>query len=599
MRIQDEIISDNQVFRTIFCNHEVPCSTFSNSDFIIAVVDGGSISSAYAWTLVINNRSILMGAGSQSTSVDTVCEQFRLLLILKMNLFFGQSPEEVEQHCNTKRSTGKRILPDVFGNTRRLRDEEIGSLDSWFHKVLSLSRKQYLTVCQSLTAYERALHVLSSDPTLSYSLLVFVIESLANSHSDYQATWDDFPDAQKAKFDSLFQDDRISNIESSWTDDLREVLVDVANPKATKRFTDFALAHISSDLYDTGRRSKSQLRRSRIRQCIENAYALRSSFSHALKLLPDFLMSESYRTEEVEQIDSKSKKKTSYLTLRGLFIVSRSIILEFIEKQESVDLRSHSWIEETDDSVIKLNRNPAYLRMKNPDGQIYNIESQYAQNWFEDILVIYQDNYIEKLHNQISTGQVNDNLDLVMGIAISGSMAGRGVFRFDPSPSYDWRSIKEQALSLIASSKKTDKRYLQAIALMCIHLETMDGEDSNWDDLLKEKTFGEPLFEIERFVVDVIHDKTDHWLGKDAENIFEKYLKNGKDFIPVRIEIACMLEVARLFNCKGSDEGRKKWLETAYGDASLYPNLQNAIRCALVSDEVIISPQEILSIPQT
>lgn len=592
--IQSEHINTTQEFRILFCKHEFPHLTFLSPAF--AMVGGGLVSNAYAWTLVINNHSIFVGAGSVITPVDEVSEQIRRLMILRMNLFFGKLPEEVEKHCNTLRSVGsnlvpRKILPDVFSDTSRLLHEEVEVLGSWFQKVLSLPRQKYHTVCQALAAYERALHVLSSDPALSYSLLVFVLEALANSHSDYHATWDDVRGQPRAHFDTLFEDDRISSIDGSWTDDLRKVLVDVLHPGATRRFTKFALDHISTDLYDASHStSKSPLRHSRIHQSIQNAYVLRSSFSHALTPLTQFLIGESYRAEEVEQ-DGQP-----YLTLWGLFRLVRSIVLEFIEQQETVDLRPHPWVKESGHGEVSLPRIPAYARMKSPEGQLYAIEAQYAQNWFEDILELYQDNYVECLHNQISESQAD--ADYFLGIATFGSSrAGRGLFRFDPSPSYDWEALKEQSLRLVSQAKKAEKGYLQAIALLCAHLEVMDGEEGRWDDVVTARAFGDPLLGLERFVVDVIHDKAQEWSGKQAEEVFEKHLKKRKVFLPARVEVACMLELARLFKSEGSDKGRQKWLNAAYGDTALYPSLQSLVRRARDSDDIVVEPREVLSVP--
>jgi len=590
--IQSEHINTTQELRNLFCKHEFPHLTFASPAF--AMVGGGLVSNAYTWTLVINNRSVFLGAGSVMTSADEITEQIRRFMILRMNLFFGKSPEEVENHCNTLRSVGsnlipRKILPEVFSDTPRLLHEEIEGIASWFQKVLSLPRQKYLTVCQALTAYERALHVLSSDPALSYSLLVFVVEALANSHSDYHATWDYVPGQLRERFDPLFEDERISSIEDGWIDDLREAIVDVLHPGATRRFTQFALDHIPNDFYNTSlSTSKSPLRRSRICQSIQNAYVLRSSFSHTLTPLTQFLIGESYRAEEVEQ------NGQTYLTLRGLFRLVRSIVLEFIKQQEIVELYSHPWHEESHYGLVRLPRGQAYLRMKNPEGQLYPIEAQYAQNWFEDILTIYQDNYIERLHEQISLNQ--GDTDLFMGIATSGFMAGRAIFRFDPNPSYDWKSVKEKSLSLISQAKKIHKGYLQAIALLCAHLEMIDSGEEKWDAVMTARAFDTPLLELERFVVDVIHDKAQYWSGKQAEKIFEKHLKKSKVFLPTRVEIACMLELAKLFKREDSDEGRRKWLNAAYGDTALYSSLQSLIQHAINSDDTVVEPQEALSI---
>ncbi|MEG4455875.1 hypothetical protein [Microcoleus sp. N9_A1] len=603
-QIQGENIHQTQEFRTLFCNHKflIPYPlTFVSPAFIM--VDGGLVSNTYAWTLAINNCSIFAGPGSFSTSADHVSEQIRRFLILRMNLFFGQSPEEVERHCNMLHPVGnnlipQKILPDIFTETRKLPHKEMLSLNSWFQKVLSLPREKYKIVCQALAAYERALHVLSSDAALSYSLLVFVIEALANSHSDYHATWDDIRGEPKERFNALFEDGRISSIDTSWIDDFREVLVDTIHPGATRRFTNFALAHISNDLYSASNsNAKSPLRRSRIHQSIQNAYILRSSFSHALTPLTQLLIGESYRAEEIEgefELKGGKKVKTSYLTLRGLFRVVRSILLEFIEQQEVVDLRSYNWTQEPQYGLVEGARDPAYVSMKNSEGELLTLEAQYAKNWFEDILVIYQDNYIERLHEQFSKNQTDS--DVCLGIATSGSMAGRMLFRFDTNPSYNWQLLKQQALQLIAWSDKIKKVYLQAIALLCAHLATMDGAEEEWDSVLKAPAFDTPLFELERFVVDVIHNTTSCWSCKQAEKVFENHLKNTKIFIPTRVEIACMLELAKLSQNEGLDEERRKWLNAAYGDTALYPNLQNLIHNAMNSDDMVVQPQEALNI---
>ena len=595
-QVQSEHIKRTQEFRTLFCQYEFPYLTFLSPAFLI--VGGGFVSNAYAWTLVINNN-YFFHAGSVMTPVDEVSEQIRRLMILRLNLFFGKSPEEVENHCNKLRPVGsnllpKKILPDVFSDASKSPKalyQEIGNgtLNSWFDKVLSLDPEKYDTVCQALAAYERALHVLSSDPALSYCLVVFAIEALANSHSEYHPTWDDVRGEPRKLFDTLFEDDRISSIDASWTEDLRKVLVNVLHPGATRRFTKFALDHISDDLYDESQSgSKCPLRRSRIRQSIENAYVLRSSFSHALKPLPQLLINESYRAEEVEE-DGQT-----YLTLRGLFRVARFIVLEFIEQQKTEDLRSYPWDKILSHGEVNLSRMPAYIRMKNPHGQLYPMEAQHTQNWFEDILQIYQDNYIECLHSKIAGSSDQDHF---LGIATSGSnRAGTMLFRFDPSPSYNWEALKEQSLRLIPQAKKDYKGYLQAITLLCTHLEMLQGKERKLDDVFKDRRFGNPLLGLERFVVDVINDKTKDWSGQQAEKVFEKYQKKRKVILPTRVEIACMLELARLFYHEGSKQGRQKWLKAAYGDSALYSDLQRSILSALDSDDIVVKPQEVLTV---
>ena len=409
---------------------------------------------------------------------------------------------------------------------------------------------------------------------MSYSLLVFVIEALANDAEDYKATWEDFRGQQRQEFDLLLEDERVLSIESSWIEDLRNSIVNVLHPGATRRFTQFAINHIPDDFYHSSNNtSKRPLRRSRTRQAIQNAYVLRSSFSHALTPLTTFLIRESYRAEEVNQ------GSQTYLTLRGLFRLVRSVILVFIVKLVHVALHNLPWhIDAHQHGLVKEAPVPAYLRLKDPEGKLHKIEAQYAKYWLEDILVIFQDNYVERLHEKLSLNQTDS--DWFMGIATSGPRVGEGIFRFDPNPSYEWSLISKKSLALIPQAKKSYKGYLQSITLLCAHLEEMDCGYSIWNSLLESRAFGKPLFGLERFVVDVIHDELRDWSSVQAESLFEKHLKKNKISMPSRVEIACMLAIAKLFKREGSNEGRKKWLTIAHGDSALYPKEQKFIQNA-------------------
>lgn len=327
--LKEQKIKRDFQFQTIFCKHRFPFnSNFYNRAFML--FDGGAISTTYSWTVSINNCSTTR-VGSVVTSADEITEQIRRLLILKMNFFFGKSPNEVEQYCNIQHSIGSEIpardiLPDFFIDKPIDLSERIRELDPWIEKVLSLDRQTYKSLCKALAAYEKALQVLASDPTLSYSLLIFVLEALANSDDD-EPTWQDLPVDTQNKFDVLLNDDRFSSVDTSGKCDIQHLVLNILKPGASKRFTEFTIKHIPVDFYDSqNTTAKSPIRYSKIRSSIQNAYSLRSSFAHALVPLTQYLISESNIAEEVEE-DGKT-----YLTLRGLFRLIRSVLLEFIAK---------------------------------------------------------------------------------------------------------------------------------------------------------------------------------------------------------------------------------------------------------------------------
>ncbi len=574
-------------FRTLFCKYPFPSGAiFYNRAFMM--FDGGRVSASNAWTISINECSILR-PGSVVNLADEITEQIRRLLILKTNLLFTQSPDEIDDFYNkhsfvTSEISANTILPSFFSDDEHNLRETIQDLNSWVDRILSFDRKLYKSFCTALAAYEKALQVLSSDPSLSYSLLVFVLEALANSDSAYQATWDHISPEKKNKFESLFNDSRFSSIDNTWTNELKQVIVDTFVPGATKRFTEFTIEHISSDFYNSQtNNSKSPIRHSRIISSVKNAYSLRSSFAHALISLTQYLISQSNIAEEVEE------NNQTYLTLRGLFRLVRSVMLEFTESQTARDLQAYDWDNEFSQNII-ITRPAALYRVRDiRTGQLNSIESEHAKTWLEDILTIYQDNYVEFLHER-------NQQDCFVSFGTHGLMAGRAIFAFDPNPSYDWKDWKEQSLNLIPTAKKEDKGYLQAIAMLCAYLEGFESGESQVNQVIEHNKMGSRLKNFENLVVDTICNTMQH-SGEEAEKLLEHHMKKRKIRLPFRVEIACMIEVARLFQNEGVIKKRNKWLNSVYRDSARYPDFQILIKDALAFPEIIIEPQAILDVP--
>ncbi len=606
-QIKDERIQASQQIRMFFCKHQFFVDKEFNCLPAFLIKDGGLISNTYGWALVINNF-FFPAPGSALVQPDDVVEQIRRLLILKLNFLIAKSPEEVEKLCNTKSSIGSdlipsQILPEFFSNKSRNIVQEIKGVDSWIKSVMLFPREKYDALLTALAAYERAFHVLSADPTLAYALLVFAIEALANNHQKYQALWEDIKGETGKRLNYLFEDQRISSVNRDWIDEFKQTLVNILHPGAMSRFIRFALDHISNNFFEASQtNSKHPLRKTRLDEGIKNAYSLRSSFAHELTPLNQKFISQSLYAEEVEYSSS------TYITLRGMFRVTRSILLDYINCQTDIypqaELEKYldGWVSKVSSGTIE-SRNPAYLNIKGDDGKVKPLKAEDSKIWFEDILSIYQENYIERYHDNLKQNGVG--MDLLLGVATSGSYAGRFLFRADPSPSYNWKEIQEQALKLIPTAKTVDKGYLRAIALLCCCLSKLklDGAEdtaNNWDNTVANKKFGTSIMDIERFVVDIIHQDVTNWSAEKAEEVVKKHLNKLKLHLPSRVEIACLLQVARLFQIQTeneeSDLHKREWLKIAYHDTASYPEIQSLIEKWEYSVTDEIDPQAILSV---
>ena len=427
---------------------------------------------------------------------------------------------------------------------------------------------------------------------------------MAGNHKKYQASWENIKGETGKRLNSLFEDQRISSVDRDWIDEFKQTLVDILHPGATSRFVRFALDHISSNFFEASQtNSKHPLRKTRLDEGIKNAYSLRSSFAHALTPLNQKLISQSLYAEEVNYDGN------TYITLRGMFRVTRSILLPYIERQTYIHPKAEQekylqkWISKTVPGTME-SRNPTYLTIKNNDGTVKTLKAKDSKIWFEDTLSIYQDNYIERYHDNLK--QDNFETGLFLGVATSGPHAGSFLFRADPSPSYNWKEIQEQALKLIPTAKKVYRGYLQGIALLCCCLSKVkldDEEDTahDWNNIVTKKKFDIPIMGIERFSVDIIHQDVTDWSAEKAEEVVEKHLKKLNLHLPSRVEIACLLQVARLFQIQAENEDsdlheKRKWLKIAYEDTALHPEIQSLIKKWELSVTDEINPQVILSV---
>ena len=69
--------------------------------------------------------------------------------------------------------------------------------------MIGLKREDYKIIMQCLSAYYSAIRVLYEDISLSYSMLVYCIESLSSNYDKYIPTWDDYDYDIKMKLEKI------------------------------------------------------------------------------------------------------------------------------------------------------------------------------------------------------------------------------------------------------------------------------------------------------------------------------------------------------------------------------------------------------------
>ena len=237
-------------------------------------------------------------------------------------------------------------------------------------EIINLPRKNYLSILRAIKRYIGALHRVGDDLTLSYTLLVASIESLAQDFDNFKPQWTDYPDHKRNKIDKIFQ-----KVDSKTANELRDELLRHEHLALGKRFQNFALQNIKPSLF----RNESKIRRIDLNPALQNAYKIRSKNIHQLHELPKELMALSRDHNEVVNIENQP-----FLTLQGLSNLTHHIILNHIENQPKIEQEEYNYWSEVP-GIITMPlapkywvHNPAYFELKTSHEYLAGMLSELA-----------------------------------------------------------------------------------------------------------------------------------------------------------------------------------------------------------------------------
>ncbi|CAE6696497.1 hypothetical protein [Paraburkholderia domus] len=195
-------------------------------------------------------------------------------------------------------------------------------LASFFTDLLRLERKSFSAAMSAIRRYVTALHRLSDDLDLAYTLFVAAIESLVQKFHGTPPVWEDLDQRKSRPIDKVLKD-----ATSDLANAVRTAILSGEHVALGRRFREFSLAHVGDQFFrNDAAKSILPPGRGDLTIALKNAYDIRSGYIHTLKAIPGLLASP--RTlAEVMHIDG-----SPHLTFEGLARVARSVILEFIRR---------------------------------------------------------------------------------------------------------------------------------------------------------------------------------------------------------------------------------------------------------------------------
>jgi len=476
---------------------------------------------------------------------STITNQFRLLCIFWFKAYFNTEKILVDRYC--RHSDSPRLFPSNPVFVSRIFDQHIsGKPDEttefpiFIEKVIGLERKAYEKVICSLQHFINALELSGLNIDLAYSMLVYVLESFAQTFDGFQPNWDDYDPSVKSKLDTV-----LSEIENDQAGKIREILISSSNLKAQQRFIDYVEKSIHDDFFiQQSLDIKFGIRKSELKSALKNAYKLRSHFTH--ELLP---IQEQLRHDKTGENDIFHWDGQPYLTFQGLYRITYHVIEGFISSQPQVDRESYDYYNHFPNTA-HYEVSPEYWI-----GNTENFEGKDAIIRLSAFLLIYQ--------NVLFNGAIMNDI----------------------------RGLLEKIKEIFLQSSKNFRPSLFSIYYLYNSFISEEFRSSGYSNFIRKNLNIFDECSIEALISLFLNNTEWTWDLMTCEGMIQKYLSQKKSpnslEIPILFEVGMIIHLANKFLSSGKDHKYSEWIQYAITELPDYADLQIYVQERLSQNEPV------------
>lgn len=301
-------------------------------------------------------------------------QQFILLWEFYFKCVARKEKEDVKSICtqiNYAKHYGMialEVAPHIVALDRHIEHGDVEGFVVFINDVVEVDRKAFKSIIASLKIISDSKESLSTNFDLTYSMLVYALESLSQRNDGYISKWEDYDQEVRLKLENVFKSVGIENSVR-----IKDILIEGKQFKLLKRFKEFILSCVDDEFYHHS--SMSAIRKSHMERTLDNLYKMRSSFVHELKPL-DVMISESYSAES----DCVMRLGEPYFTYSGLLRLLDAVIRGFSKKNYSNLAESINWVQET--SSVRYMEMSAEYWVWNPN--VFDIKKIYK--WYSEYL---------------------------------------------------------------------------------------------------------------------------------------------------------------------------------------------------------------------
>ena len=267
-----------------------------------------------------------------SSTVDPYLQDYSVVVSFALNCVCTPDVDLARRLTGSQRGLATRMVPQAI--VRRFFDgeiwckpDELNFLKEFIAKLIGLPRRTFLDVMRALRTYVNAMHRIADDLEFSYALLVASVESLAQEFDGHESDWSSLDECKRKAVDEA-----LSGADQLISQRVRDALLRFEHVALARRFREFAVAHTPSAYFRQASdvACGSLLGRSDLVGVLRTAYQSRSKYVHQLRRLPDSV------TLGHGHGETAIEGRAIHLTHQGLSRLMRSVIIEFIMRQQTV-----------------------------------------------------------------------------------------------------------------------------------------------------------------------------------------------------------------------------------------------------------------------
>ncbi|PHH38745.1 hypothetical protein [Pseudomonas putida] len=239
-------------------------------------------------------------------------------------------------------------LTRFYEPSLRANKGELEAFGEFTEQLIGLKRSSYQSVIKAIRSYVAAVHRMSDDLDLAYTLLVMSIESLAQDFDGYVVAWEDMPTEKREPVDKVLE-----GVKGTDAQAVRHAILKTEHLRLGHRFSKFIQEYLPADYYaELASKEKHPIGKRELLAALKNLYGTRSDYVHTLKPLTKEFLHFSGHAETYADQDK------IMFTFQGLFRLVRAVIIEFVRRAEKITHEPCSY-EYDNPSLLRISLDPS------------------------------------------------------------------------------------------------------------------------------------------------------------------------------------------------------------------------------------------------